>query len=164
MDDEIDKRILAEEAEEKKKNKWRIIYVAIFGGIVLAIVIGLLLEKQYYKRDNAPIESMIGNDWKSVVVYLDDGTELSLDEDTIDVMQDMLTGVTITNKDKPEFGAMTTFGVGMDIDGEYVWFDESNYMKVNDKQVSYKMYNYDGNFYRDFMTMLGVDFKSSAGM
>ena len=57
-----------------------------------------------------------------------------------------------------------TFGVGMDIDGEYVWFDESNYMKVNDKQVSYKMYNYDGNFYRDFMTMLGVDFNSSAGI
>lgn len=163
MDEEMDERALAEEAEEKKKDKRRIIYVAVFGGIVLAVFIGLLVEKLYYKRDNAPIESIIGNDWESVVVYLDDGTELSLDEDTINAMQDMLTGVTITNKDKPEYGAMTTFGVGMDIDGKYVWFDESNYMKVNDKQVSYKIYNYDGNFYRDFMTMLGVDYKSAAG-
>lgn len=143
------------DAETKKNRKSRI-YLVIIAVIILGYAPAVWLYQKYedykftqeYARTDASLDSLLGSEWDSAVIYVSDDTEIELEADDIAALRDMLSDITITSK-KPRADAPPTLGVKyieMTVNGRWVSFSNTNSVRV-DQKANYKMYNCNGRFY-----------------
>lgn len=96
------------DAGEKKK-RWPYIFFGVGIGIILLIIIyfkisEIISDKIFemkYIRENASLDSMLGNDWE-VITWNKDGEEVHWEKKHADLLHDMLKNITITSKNPPD--------------------------------------------------------------
>lgn len=143
------------DAEEKKK-RGPIIYLAVGIGVILAVLIYFkcneIMYNIKYVKEDVPLDSMLGSEWKEITVYNTDDTTMQLNEEYIEIIHNMLKDITITYKTS-QFRQYDLKYIKMTINGHWVYIFDTNYITI-DKKARYKMHNYDGRFYDDLMEII----------
>lgn len=143
------------DAEEKKK-RWPYIFFGVGIGIILLIIIyfkisGIISDKIFemkYIRENASLDSMLGNDWE-VITWNKDGEEVHWEKKHADLLHDMLKNITITSKNPPDRSLSEQAAIKVAvlfINGREIGISSTNYITLDGKTI-YKIYNYDGRLY-----------------
>ena len=65
-------------------------------GIGIIVLLGCIFFAVHYVRINASIDSLTGKEWKSVILYHYDGTEMVLTEEEIEQFHDIFKDVKVT--------------------------------------------------------------------
>ena len=65
-------------------------------GIGIIVLLGCIFFAVHYVRINASIDSLTGKEWKSVILYHYDGTEMVLTEEEIEQFHEIFEDVKVT--------------------------------------------------------------------